>query len=91
MRDAFAAFERANFGRKHPEDISEPLEPELQYIMRWFWELHCGRPIGQSGFLPIPSTEILAWAQLHRTDPRPWELRALRALDSTFLRVMAEP
>ena len=90
LREAFASFERAR-GKKHPEDVSpDPLPREVAYVMEWFWELHSCRPVGPAGFLPVPASEILAWAQLHRTQPRPWELHVLRALDSAFLKIMGE-
>jgi hypothetical protein len=64
----------------------------MAYLYRGFLELQHGRPVGGMGgtFMPIPSAEILAWAQLARIDLLDWEIDTLRALDAAYLRVMAE-
>lgn len=40
------------------------------------------------GFAPISAVELRAWAALTRTRLRPWHVRAMRALDVTFLGIM---
>lgn len=79
-------------GKPHPEDREWITPPSsLLYIYGWFWECAQGRPLGPEGVsMPIPSTEILAWATLNGLLPHAWELQAMRALDGCFLRVSAE-
>lgn len=91
LGDAFRSFRRQT-GKPHPEDREHVTPPEeLLYLWDWFWELAQGRPIGPEGVqLPVPSTEIRAWAELGEVRLASWELIALRALDGTYLRTAAE-
>lgn len=91
LQDAFDSFKRT-FGKPHPEDREDVEAPEaLLYLYGWFWEMAQGRPFGPEGILlPIPCTEIAAWCQLGGVRLHPWELTAIRALDTAFLKVAAE-
>jgi hypothetical protein len=40
--------------------------------------------------MPIPPSELLAWATLSGVSPRPWELRVLRAIDAKAIAVALE-
>ncbi len=91
LGDAFASYRR-QVGRPHPEDKEHIRAPEtLIYLWENFWEIAQGRPLGPEGIqLPIPHTEIRAWAELREITLASWELTAIRALDSTYLKVAAE-
>ena len=78
-------------GRPHPQEkLPLPFPKGLEYLWRWFCELEGSRPFADGAMLPIPASEILAWATLARVRPRPWELSILRALDATALKVAME-
>jgi hypothetical protein len=53
-------------------------------VWRWFWTLHARR---SSGFAanPIGYTEIAMWAALMGTQPTPFEVRLITALDDALL------
>jgi hypothetical protein len=91
QREVFAAWSRAHGGKRHADDVPPPEMPSaLAYLMDWFWQLHPGRPVTTAGFMPIPMVEIDAWSRLNGIRLRSWELRVLRLLDGTFIRVMGE-
>jgi hypothetical protein len=54
-----------------------------------FLTLHASRPSGM-GASGIPSSELLAWQQLHGVRLSPWEVDTLRAMDQAALAVAAE-
>jgi hypothetical protein len=58
----------------------------LEFLWQMFLELHAAR--GSSGFGPEPLgySDILAYGTLLRSIPEPWEVQAIRALDSIWLR-----
>lgn len=91
LGDAFQSYRRQT-GKQHPEDKSHVTAPtELLYLWSWYWELAQGRPIGPEGVqLPVPSSEIAAWAGLAGVRLADWELMAVRALDAAYLRVSTE-
>jgi len=63
------------------------------HIVEWFAELTATRGItaivgmGGGDILPdaINHREIEAWAALSRNDPQPWEIQALRAMDTAYI------
>lgn len=63
--------------------------PELplagRHVWQWFVELHNVR--GGNGFGPMPVgyRDIRDWAALSGVEIEPWELRAIIAIDRTFL------
>lgn len=91
LGDAFTAYRKAT-GKSHPEEKPHVTAPSaLLYLWNWSWELAQGRPVGPEGIsLPIPNTEIRAWTELTGYRLEPWELAAIRGLDSTYLRIAAE-
>ncbi len=66
------------------EPNPHPFPEALGYLWDWFCELSSGRPSGM-GPGPLTWEGILAWTTLTGTRPAPWEIRALRALDTAFL------
>lgn len=91
LGDAFVSYRRET-GKAHPED-RDYIEPPVTmlYLYSWFWEIGQGRPCGPEGTaLPIPPSELLAWATLGGHTLTEWELQSIRALDGAFLKVAAE-
>lgn len=91
LGDAFVSY-RKETGKAHPED-RDYIEPPVTmlYLYSWFWEIGQGRPCGPEGTaLPIPPSELLAWATLGGHTLTEWELQSIRALDGAFLKVAAE-
>jgi len=86
-REHLAQVEAAT-GRKV---IVEPEPPFVGvYLWNWFWELNAGR--GATGFGPAPLSYegIAAWARLAGVCLTPWELRAIKTLDATYMAFVAE-
>jgi hypothetical protein len=56
------------------------IPPAAEHVWAWFWDLEQGR---RAGFSPEPFgyTDIEAWARLCCEEPRPWEVKALMAMD----------
>lgn len=67
--------------------FEEPLPPiDATHVWEWFWELNPGRtigPMGDPGALTF--AEIDAWARLTSANPEPWEIMALKQMDTAFL------
>ena len=63
------------------EATDEANAPFLIYIWHWFLDLSGTRDAGQ-GFAPIKYREIAAWSALKGIPLRPFELRAIRRIDS---------
>ena len=59
--------------------------PELAgYLMEWVYQLHQSRSMGMA-MNPISYMEIEAWSRLTRNRPQPWEVTALKAIDTAYL------
>lgn len=62
------------------------LSDALEALWASFLELSfSGRSYIEGGPLPLSSTEILSWCQLNQLTLQPWELRAIRLLDTAWL------
>jgi hypothetical protein len=87
LRDHLEAAEKMAPGASKGElDNPTPVPTGLDYLWTWFLELSfTGRTYGQFGAMPISNTELLAWSQLNQVQLRPWELRAMRLLDTAWL------
>jgi hypothetical protein len=59
------------------------LSPEAEHVMQWFWTLKAAAPAGFSASI-ITFESIESWAKLFNLWPLPWEVRAIRAMDSIF-------
>jgi hypothetical protein len=87
VRDGLLSAAR-QLGRQPPELQGPKLRhPAARRLWGWFCELAAARQTGQLGFQPISWAEMRAWASLRGLALEPWEARALRRLDGTFLRV----
>lgn len=62
----------------------KPFPEVLAYLWGWFCDLSSGRTMGM-GANPITWEGMVAWCSLTGNRPAPWEVRALKALDSAYL------
>lgn len=68
-----------------PEELDIPDIPDMAgHVWSWFGELVTARQQGA----PIPYTEIEAFSRLTNTPMEPWEVRALKALDIEYLKIV---
>ena len=67
-------------------EIPEPLE----YLWRWFKDLNSSRSLTAYGPTPINIVEIKAWKDLKKLYVRPWEISALKAMDTVLLNFRRE-
>ena len=75
-----------------PQQLQDvPELPSLaSHIWGWFIELHESRGNNGMGTSPITYRDIRDWSDITRTRIEPWEIRALRKVDSAFLQSSAE-
>jgi hypothetical protein len=89
MLDALKAYRKSK-GKPHPiEAKALPMPRGCADIMRHFNVISRGRPLSAGGWMPIPISEIEAWARLRQITFKPWQLDALLRLDHVWLSVMA--
>ncbi len=55
------------------------------YLWGWFLELNAAR----AGTVPISYRELEAWSRLSGLSLSPWEVKALKALDTNWLDQLA--
>lgn len=78
-------------GKTPAELIFEEDPPEhLLYLLDWFWELHSGRQTGFSGPNPLSYNDIMGWRALFDIDITAWEIKALKAIDNVYMKVVRE-
>jgi hypothetical protein len=89
LRDEFRLY-REQVGRRHADDRPSIKPPqELFDLWGWFQEIASGRPIAGAGaLLPVPPSEIMAWATLRRVVLADWEVDAIGLLDGAYIRTM---
>jgi len=76
---------------KPPEGLIGPPFPD-RYAHIWssFLDLHTGRSYGANGPNPLSWSDVKAWDDLMDVGLKEWEVRAIKALDLLWLRVMGE-
>ncbi len=57
----------------------------VDHVWAWFWELNGARSSNGFGYDPVSYIEIKAWSELVQANPQDWEIRMIKAMDSTFL------
>lgn len=62
-------------------DVLAEIPAGAEFVWSCFHDLNSARGAGINGPLPISFTDILSWCLLTGERLRPWELRAIRALD----------
>jgi hypothetical protein len=74
--------------KRRPADLDGPEFPyAVSHIWSAFVSLSSARSQGFSGPLPISYTEMKAWMELTQTYLQPFEVDAVKKLDSTYLRI----
>lgn len=67
-----------------------PTLPKLvSYLWGFFLDIHKQRANNGFGPSPIAFTEIKAWMELYRQKLKPWEIRAILAIDEKYLIAVA--
>lgn len=91
MHDALVSY-RKQTGKPHPIELKAPPAPAAHtYLLRIFNVMNRGRDYHeQTGWLPLPPTEIHAGALLLGITLRRWELDAVLRLDDCWRKVMGE-
>jgi hypothetical protein len=75
----------ARTGRRPPELDTPPIPAWALHIVEWWGELNAARGGNGMGPNPIGWTDLAAWAALTGTEPSPFEVRTLLALDQAWL------
>lgn len=63
----------------------DPLPPDLQYLLEWFWDIGSARSQGMIGPNPLALSDILAWSSLTGTIMRREEVGIIRDMDAAYL------
>lgn len=77
-------------GKKHPDLIEPEVNEFVLYVWEWFIELNSQRTSNGFGSNPIQFIDIKSWAELNQRLIKPWEVKAIRRLDNTWLSEMAK-
>ena len=77
-------------GRPPKELIGPPFPDRYAHIWHAFLDVHAGRSYGMSGPNPLSWPDIKAFDDLFGLGLKEWEVRAIKALDLLWLRVVAE-
>ena len=90
LREHLEAAEKASPGVTRGVLKRATMPPELEFLWLWYLDLSTSRQYaGMSGSpLRLTHTEILAWATLHQIALEPWQLRAIRLIDSHHVHAM---
>ncbi|MBC3920355.1 hypothetical protein H8L32_23025 [Undibacterium sp. CY18W] len=95
--DAIAHFDAASSMQYIPAELRDswdlfvnpPQLPfELEYLWRWFLELHNSRSNNGMGPSVITYQDLLAWSHMTGNQPRKFELDAIRQLDRIYFEAM---
>jgi hypothetical protein len=70
--------------------VGPPFPTRYEYLWRYFTELHSGRTYGPGGPNPLTWEGIAAWDRLMSAGLKDWEIRAIKALDLLWLRILNE-
>lgn len=71
------------------EQYDLPLPYAAAHVWQWFQEISAGRQNGMS-INPISHTEIYCWSQLTGIRLAPWEVQAIKGIDSVFVASILE-
>lgn len=67
-------------------ELQGPVLPmSCAHVWAWFLELAAARSANGTSLNPVGFADIDAWARLTGRRPTPWEVGALRALDTVWL------
>jgi hypothetical protein len=85
-----AKLRQAERATKKPHPMLQVFDPPEEVAHLWFWfqDLCQGRT-GGFGPSPLSWADIHSWSILTGNELRPWELRMIRALDRSWLKVFS--
>jgi hypothetical protein len=63
----------------------------VAHLWTWFWQLDQGRQSSGYGPQALSPGEIEGWARLYRQEPRPWEIEAIMAMDTSRRAALRPP
>ena len=63
---------------------------EGEYLMGAFMALGCSHPAGMGGEMPIPWSEVHAYARATGTLTEPWEVELVRDMSAAYCRGRVE-
>jgi hypothetical protein len=81
---------RKTLGRPPDGLVGPPFPERLAYLWSAFLSIHSGRTYGAMAPNPLSWVDIKAWNDLMSADMTEWEIGVIKALDTTWLRVVAE-
>lgn len=62
----------------------------MAHVWDMFLSLHSGRSYSMGGPNPLSWSDIKAWNELTNVSLKDWEVHAIKALDSVWLRIVSE-
>ena len=69
-----------------PPELEEATCPDaIAHVWRWFMKLHQARGSGGMGPSGITYQDIAAWSALTHSEPSPFEVGCIMALDSVWM------
>jgi hypothetical protein len=77
-------------GETPPELIGPEFPNRYAPIWEMFLSIHSGRSYSMGDPNPLSWSDIKAWNDLMRANLKDWEVRAIKALDMVWMRVMGE-
>lgn len=77
---------------KRPVALDGPPVPsELEYLWRWFLDIHAGRTINGMGVSRATHLDLMAWQWNTGNRLEAWEVKAVNSLGNLYLNVHTEP
>jgi hypothetical protein len=70
--------------------IGPPFPDRYGHIWQAFLDLHTGRSYSANGPNPLSWADMRAWDDLMHVGLKEWEVRAIKALDLLWLRLIGE-
>lgn len=77
-------------GRPPEGLVGPPFPDRLSYLWEAFLSLHSGRTYGAMAPNPLSWSDIKAWNDLMDANLKEWDVRAIKALDMLWLKIMGE-
>lgn len=77
-------------GEPLEESIGPPFPDRYAHLWEMFLHLHSGRSYSMGGPNPLSWSDIKAYDDLFGLSLKEWEVRAIKALDVLWLRIMNE-
>lgn len=76
--------------KKESAELLPSMRDELKPLWNYFLDLHNARQHGQGGPSRLSYLEIAAYSHLMLVGLSPWEVQAIRALDSVYFEALSQ-